>query len=121
MVCKPALAILLVSVAGALFHLLDGNTTAFISWILTALIGTATFEVLCRGGLEPLAWLFMMLPILAVCFFIAIALFASNMRIETVGECSNLKPRRVHPPEACDNDLMDEHSTRDCRVDSCGV
>jgi len=88
MLCKPSLAILLVSVAGSIFHTLDGNATALVSWIMTGILGTATFELLCMGGLEPLAWLVMMLPILAVCFFISVALFASSIRIETVGECN---------------------------------
>ena len=121
MLCKPSLAILVVSVAGALFHLLDGNNLALLSWTLTGIVGTASFEILCMGGLEPLAWLFMMLPILGVCFFISVALFASNMRIETVGECSNLKPRRVHRPETCDCDEdghVAEHANDGCLMDS---
>lgn len=95
--CQPATAILLVSVAGILYHLVTGSLGAVIWWIMVGLIGTGVFQLLCRGGLEPIAWILMSIPVLIVCFFLAVALFAARMRIETVREvpcdrCGRPKP-----------------------------
>ena len=84
--CQPATAILLVSVAGILYHLVTGSLGAVIWWIMVGLFGTGVFQLLCHGGLEPVAWVLMSIPVLIVCFFLAIALFAARMRIETVRE-----------------------------------
>jgi len=84
--CKPATAILLVSIAGCLYHLLAGQFSVVIWWLVVGVLGTGTFEVMCRGGLENLAWGLMSIPVLIVCFFLAVALFAARMRIETVKE-----------------------------------
>lgn len=82
--CQPSTAILLVSVAGTLYHLIAGNARAMIWWIITGIFGTGIFQALCFGGLEPVAWVLMLIPVLIVCFFLAVALFASRMRIENV-------------------------------------
>lgn len=82
--CKPATAILLVSVAGILYHMLAGTPSSVIWWILTGLFGTGVFQALCMGGLDGIAWVIMAIPILIVCFFFAVALFASRMRITNV-------------------------------------
>jgi hypothetical protein len=84
--CKPSSAILLVSVAGALYSLLAGRTGSVAWWALVGIFGTGVFQALCFGGLEPLAWVLMSIPVLIVCFFIAVAVFASSMRIENVEE-----------------------------------
>lgn len=89
-VCQPAAAILLISIAAVLYHLLAGNTVSIIWWIMTGVFGTGIFQALCSGGMEPIAWVLMSIPVLLVCFFLAIALFASSMRIDNVqaaGEC----------------------------------
>lgn len=98
--CKPSSAILLVSVAGALYSLLAGRTASVAWWALVGVFGTGVFQALCFGGLEPLAWVLMSIPVLIVCFFIAVAVFASSMRIENVeevdcnrrGECDGPRP-----------------------------
>ena len=101
MFCKPTQIILLVSVGGVLYNMLTNNVPAIASWIMTGVVGTLSFEVLCMTGLEPLAWMFMMLPVLATCFFVAVALFASSVRIETVGECPGSGGCRDRDPDHC--------------------
>jgi len=106
--CKPSSAILLVAVAGTLYHLVVGDFHGMIWWIAVGILGTGVFQALCYGGLEPVAWVLMLIPVLIVCFFLAVALFASRMRIENVvkvpcdrcghkhrGSCSTPKPK--HP------------------------
>jgi len=92
--CQPASIILLVSVAGILYHLLTMNFVGMIYWVLVGVVGTGVFQTLCYVGFEPIAWLFMLIPVLLVCFFLAVALFASSMRINNV--------RRV-PCDRCGN------------------
>ena len=82
--CKPALAILLVSIAGTIYHLIMGDFHGMIWWISTGIFGTGVFQALCYGNLEPVAWVLMGIPVLVVCFFLAVALFASRMRINNV-------------------------------------
>ena len=104
--CKPASIILLVSVAGVLYHFLAGDFVGLLYWVAVAVFGTGVFQALCYTGYEPLAWVFMAIPVLIVCFFLAIALFASSMRINNVrspckrcssprcnGGCPAKKPR----------------------------
>jgi uncharacterized membrane protein len=81
--CKPATAILLVAGAGSLYHALVGEYDTMTWWLVTAIFGTGAFQALCYGGLEPIAWLLMLLPVLIVCFFFAVALFSSYLRITT--------------------------------------
>jgi hypothetical protein len=95
--CQPASAILLVSVAGVLYHILAGDMGSVAWWAVTGIAGTGVFQGLCYGGIEPVAWVLMMIPVLIVCFFLAVALFASRMRIENVVEvpcdrCGHRKP-----------------------------
>lgn len=85
-VCQPAAAILLVSIAAVLYHMLMGNIWSIIWWIITGVLGTGVFQALCYGGLEPVAWVLMLIPVLLICFFLAVALFASSMRIDNVQE-----------------------------------
>jgi hypothetical protein len=108
--CQPASAILLVSVAGVLYHILAANTGSVIWWLLVGLFGTGIFQALCFGGLEPIAWILMSIPVLVVCFFLAVALFASRMRIDNImtvpcNRCQ--KPKRhcgCHKPKpSCGN------------------
>lgn len=82
--CQPASAILLVSVAGVLYHLAVGALRPVVWWALVGLIGTGVFQGLCYGGLEPVAWILASIPILIVCFFLAVALLASKFRIQNV-------------------------------------
>ena len=84
MLCQPSTAILLLSIAGILYHLVTGRYHAALWWIFIGIGGTATFQALCYGGLEPVAWVLMMIPVLIVCFFLAVALFASRMRIDNI-------------------------------------
>lgn len=107
--CQPASAILLISVAGVLYHILAANTSSVIWWILVGLFGTGIFQALCFGGLEPVAWVLMSIPVLIVCFFLAVALFASRMRIDNVMSvpCDRCQRPKRHcschptPPSGC--------------------
>lgn len=84
--CQPSNTILLVATAGVIYHLLAGNTAAMLWWIVVGVAGTGVFQGLCYGGLEPVAWVLMAIPVLVICFFLAVALFASRMRIENIAE-----------------------------------
>ena len=84
--CKPSSTILLVSIAGMLYHFLFGPLRSVSWWAMVGLLGTGTFQALCFGGFESIAWILMIIPILIICFFIAVALFASRMRIEDIEE-----------------------------------
>ena len=97
--CKPATAILLVSVAGILYHLIVGNFHVMIWWVLVGVFGTGVFQGLCYGGIEPVAWVLMAIPVLIVCFFLAVALFASSVRINNVRKVPCNKCSR--PKESC--------------------
>ena len=105
--CKPSMTILLVAVAGILYHFGVGDFHGMIWWLMVGLIGTGVFQGLCMGGLEPLGWILMALPVLVICFFLAVALFASSMRIDTV-QCDRC--RKHHPRGYC---------TQDPEVESC--
>jgi hypothetical protein len=82
--CRPSGLILLISVAAVIYHTAVGAWSAAVWWIMVGLFGTGIFQVLCFGGLEPVAWVLMLIPVLVVCFFVAVALFASHMRITNV-------------------------------------
>lgn len=103
--CQPATAIVLVAVAGVLYHMTAGHGAALLWWLMVGVFGGGIFQVLCRGGLEPVAWILMLIPVLVVCFFLAVALFAARMRIQTVREvpCDRCgRPRHgcgCHPVE----------------------
>jgi hypothetical protein len=84
--CKASTAILLVATAGVIYHLLAGSFYTVIWWLVVGGLGTGVFQALCYGGLEPVAWVLMLIPVLIVCFFLAVALFASRMRIENIME-----------------------------------
>ena len=96
--CQPSLAILLVSIAGVIYHTAMGDFHAVTWWTVAGLAGTGVFQALCFGGLEPIAWVLMSIPVLIVCFFLAVALFASRMRINNVmsvpcGRCGHKQCR----------------------------
>jgi hypothetical protein len=98
--CQPSLAILLISISGAIYHLLVQNFSGILWWAIVGVFGTGVFQALCFGGLEPIAWIFMLLPVLIVCFFLAVALFASRMRI---GNIQNVPCDRCgRPKELCE-------------------
>ena len=81
--CKPTTTILLVSAAGSLYHLMMGEMDSMTWWIIVGALGTLVFQSLCYGGMEGLAWVLMLVPVLVVCFFFAVALFSSYLRIST--------------------------------------
>jgi hypothetical protein len=91
--CQPATAIVLVAVAGVLYHVAAGHGAAVLWWLVVGVFGGGIFQILCRGGLEPVAWILMLIPVLIVCFFLAVALFAARLRIQNVREVSNERPR----------------------------
>jgi hypothetical protein len=99
-VCQPSSAILLVSVAGVIYHAAVGAYRAMLWWIVVGVLGTGVFQALCFGGLEPLAWVIMMIPVLIVCFFLAVALFASRMRIENIMAVPCDRCHRPHARES---------------------
>lgn len=114
--CQPSTAILLVSAAGAIYNLLAVNMHAVMMWALIGVFGTGIFQALCFGGLEPLAWVLMLIPVLIVCFFLAVALFASRMRINNFmrlpcrdGSCGGGEPSPSPSP-----------SPSHCGSSSCG-
>jgi hypothetical protein len=116
--CQPSLAILLISVAGVLYHLFMGAGRGIMWWLAVGVVGTATFQALCFGGLEPLAWILMMIPVLLVCFFLAVALFSSSVRIKNVekvpcGRCGG------PPPCGCDGGRSSSPPPCDCRYPGC--
>lgn len=123
--CKATTTILLVSVAGIIYHLLAGSFHAVLWWLIVGGLGGGVFQALCYGGLEPVAWVLMLIPVLIVCFFLAVALFASRMRIENImrlpcdrcghrheGDCSRPKKEKrpwCNKERVCGCDLEDEH------------
>lgn len=114
--CKPAHLILLVSIAGALYHMIVGEFRTVMWWIGVGVIGTAVFQGLCYGGLEQMSWILMFLPVLVVCFFFAVALLASSMRIKNVynGPCRPDRDGPCHKPKPRCN------RTRCDKCDGCG-
>jgi len=82
--CQPAHILLVVSVAGIIYQLIVQEYSSVVWWLMVAIFGTGTFQLLCYGGLSPLAWILMMIPVLIVCFFLALALFASHLRIQNI-------------------------------------
>lgn len=96
--CQPATAIVLVAVAGVLYHVAAGHGAAVLWWLLVGVFGGGVFQVLCRGGLEPVAWILMLIPVLVICFFLAVALFAARMRIQNVREvpCGHCGRKKEH-------------------------
>jgi len=84
--CQPTTVILVVAAAGIIYHLLAGMYSGVIWWTLTGLGGAAVFQLLCIGGLAPIAWVIMAIPLLLICFFLAVALFTSQLRIKNVRE-----------------------------------
>jgi len=105
MLCQPALAILLISVAGVLYHLAVGAGQSVMWWLAVGAVGTAVFQGLCYGGLDSLAWVLMLIPVLLVCFFLAVALFASSMRIQNVEKVKCGRSDRDH---GCDKKRKDD-------------
>lgn len=96
--CQASTAILLVSVAGVVYHAAVGAYQTMLWWIVVGVFGTGVFQALCFGGLEPLAWVIMLIPVLIVCFFLAVALFASRMRIENIMAVPCDRCHRPHVP-----------------------
>lgn len=117
--CQPSSAILLVSVAGALYNLLAGRMYSVAWWAMVGVFGTGVFQGLCYGGLEPLAWILMSIPVLIVCFFLAVALFASRMRIDNVievpcGRCGRRPCGCTKPKPRCNRTRCDACSGCGC-------
>lgn len=94
--CKPATILVLVSVAGAIYHLLSGNGRGIIWWLVVGVLGGSVFQGLCVGGMDTVAWVLMGIPVLLVCFFLAIALFSSGIRIQ-----ERTRPQPVDPCNRC--------------------
>ncbi len=124
--CQPSTAIILISAAGAIYNLLVVNLHAVMMWAIIGVVGTGIFQALCFGGLEPLAWVLMMIPVLIVCFFLAVALFASRMRINNFmrlpcrdGSCSEGDQPARRP--RCNKTRCDACSGCGCRHCLLGV
>jgi len=54
------------------------------------------------GNIENAAWFLMLIPVLVVCFFFAVALLASSLRINNVvdvpcGSCKQIQPSHDKP------------------------
>jgi hypothetical protein len=120
--CQPSTAIILISAAGAIYNLLVANLHAVMMWAIIGIVGTGIFQALCFGGLEPLAWVLMMIPVLIVCFFLAVALFASRMRINNFMRlpCDRCGHRRCDG--SCDGHGQPARKPRcnKTRCDACG-
>jgi hypothetical protein len=118
--CKPSSTILLVSIAGMLYHLFFGPLRSVSWWGAVGLFGTGIFQALCFGGFESIAWVLMMIPILVICFFIAVALFASRMRIEDIEEvpCDECGHRH-HRGDPCWKPDQPIHPHGDCPHHDC--
>jgi hypothetical protein len=114
--CRPSSLIILIATAAVIYHVAVGAWSAVVWWIMVGLFGTGIFQALCFGGFEPAAWVLMLIPVIVVCFFLAVALFASRMRINNVmsvpcDSCGHQEPE----PEPCPCG----HPTP--REPSCGV
>jgi hypothetical protein len=97
--CKPANLILLISIGGTLYHLLFLDIHTAMWWVAVGILGVATFQGLCYSGVETLAWLIMLIPVLLLCFFLAVALLASSMRIRNFKEesaCTRTRCNHEH-------------------------
>jgi hypothetical protein len=70
-----------------MYNLLVGEYSSVLWWILVGILGPSVFQLLCYGGLGPLAWILMMIPVFIVCFFLAFAMFASELRIQNIRTC----------------------------------
>ena len=117
--CKPANLLLLVSVAGALYHLIVFDVRTAMWWVAVGILGVTTFQGLCMSGFENMSWLLMLLPVLVVCFFLAVALLASSMRIKNVHreEPRCKEESRCHKKPRC-NEERGCHKKPRCN--SCG-
>ena len=51
-------------------------------WTLVGILGAGTFQGLCLAEFENVAWVLMLIPVMVVCFFLAVALLASSLRIK---------------------------------------
>ena len=109
--CKPASTILIISVAGILYHFLTGRITVMIWWLLVGIFGAGVFQTLCNGGLEPIAWTLMLIPVLIVCFFLAVAIFSSSVRINTQRKVSCYE-------EQCEEQCEDSTCVVPCDCDT---
>jgi hypothetical protein len=58
-------------------------------WALVGVFGVGTFQGLCMGSFENIAWALMVIPVLVLCFFMAVALLASSIRIRNVVSCDS--------------------------------
>jgi hypothetical protein len=103
MLCKPATFICLVSIAGVIYHLFAGHAMVSVWWAILGIFGVGTFQVLCMFNMEHAAWFLMVIPVMVVCFFLAIAVLASSMRIKNV-EMVPCKCRK-RPCNRCRSDL----------------
>ena len=98
MLCKPANLILLISIAGILFHVLTGQFRVVLWWTLVGILGAGTFQGLCLAEFENVAWVLMLIPVMIVCFFLAVALLASSLRIKNE---VHIPCGRGHEHEGC--------------------
>jgi hypothetical protein len=70
-------------------------------WLLVGIFGAGVFQTLCNGGLEPVAWTLMLLPVLVVCFFLAVAVFSSSVRINNQREVSCCEEEHCEQESTC--------------------
>ena len=84
--CQPANILLVVAMSGIIYEMMVGGYASAFWWLMVGIFGSGVFQILCYGGLGPLAWLLMMIPVLIICFFVALALFASQLRIQNIRE-----------------------------------
>lgn len=106
-----------------LYHLLVGDLHSMVWWLVVGLLGTGVFQGLCYGGLEPVAWVLMSIPVLIVCFFLAVALFASKMRIENIRKvpCDNCG-RPQHHEDPCSKPKQPHcNKPRPCQCNRCNL
>ena len=99
--CKPTTTILLVSAAGSIYHLMMGEMDNMTWWLIVGALGTLVFQSLCLGGFESLAWILMIIPVMIVCFFFAVALVSSYLRINTRPRCKRPRCQKYKRKE-CD-------------------
>jgi hypothetical protein len=113
--CQPSTILLVVATAGVIYHLLAGSAATAVWWLFVGVIGGAVFQGLCYGGLTPIAWILMSIPILVVCFFFAVALFTAKLRIKNIEVVPCGKCRRHHPrEERCHHEHHHARTYRKC-------
>ena len=82
--------------------MITGQYRVVLWWVIVGILGAGTFQGLCMTDYENVAWVLMLLPVIVVCFFLAVALLASSLRIKNeVCEDNHGECRRKPAENSC--------------------